>query len=63
MADLSGYAFQLYATFVASSPDLKQNYEILAQSVITNQSNWQKEMKYLVPALASYLVTVITKHP
>ena len=30
MMDLSGYAFQLYATFVASSPELKDNYKVLA---------------------------------
>ncbi len=63
LTDLSCYAFQLYATFVASSSQLKENYSILAQSVIQNQSNWAKEMKYLVPGLSIYLVTMISKHP
>jgi len=29
LSDLSSYAFQLYATFVASSSELKQNYQLL----------------------------------
>lgn len=28
-----------------------------------NQQNWSKEMKYLVPALSVFLMTVISKHP
>lgn len=63
LTDLSGYAFQLYSTFVASSAELRPNYEVLAKSVITSTSNWQKEMKYLIPALTVYLNTVISKHP
>ena len=63
LADLSGYAFQLYATFVANSTELKPNYQMLAQSITENLANWSKEMKYLVPALAIFLSTVIAKHP
>jgi hypothetical protein len=32
--DLLGYAFQLYATFVASSTTLKSNYELLCNSIL-----------------------------
>ena len=63
LAGLSGYAFQLYATFVANSTELKPNYQMLAQSITENLANWSKEMKYLVPALAIFLSTVIAKHP
>jgi hypothetical protein len=28
-----------------------------------NTSNWAKEMKYLIPALATFLTTIIAKHP
>jgi hypothetical protein len=28
-----------------------------------SQQNWSKEMKYLIPALSVFLMTVISKHP
>lgn len=31
--------------------------------MISNTANWSKEMKYLIPALATFLTTVIAKHP
>lgn len=62
VTDLLGYAFQLYATFVASSAQMKQNYEVLANSIL-NPANWSKEMKYLIPAQSLFLLTVICKFP
>ena len=63
MTDLVGFAFQIYATFVASSDTLEQNYELLARSVLENMNNWGKDMKYLIPALGVFLTTIICKHP
>ena len=48
---------------MANSTELKPNYQMLAQSITENLANWSKEMKYLVPALAIFLSTVIAKHP
>lgn len=48
---------------MASASELKQNYQILAQSVLQGKQNWSKEMKYLVPALTQFVITVISKHP
>ena len=28
-----------------------------------NQSNWAKEMTYLIPALSVFMMTIISKHP
>ena len=63
LSEYNSYAFQLYATFVASSLELKENYMLLARSLLENQQNWSKEMKYLIPALSVYLMTIISKHP
>lgn len=64
VTDLLGYAFQIYATFVASSSTLKDNYKMLATSILDPSAvNWSKEMKYLIPAEALFLVTVICKFP
>ena len=62
-ANLSGYAYQLYATFVANSTELKPNYQIIAQFITENLTNWLKEKKYIMPAYAIFLSTVIAKHP
>lgn len=62
MTELSGYAFQLYATFVASATELKENYRMLAESVLGNLTNWGREMKYLIPSLSTFITTVIAKH-
>ena len=63
ITDFTGYAFQLYATFVASSQELKKNYQLLFESIMSQESNWGKDMKYLIPALSTYVTTVICKHP
>lgn len=61
-SEYSSYAFQLYATFVASADQLSDNYMMLASSIMT-ESNWQKDLKYLIPALTTFLITIIAKHP
>ena len=66
MSDFVGYAFQLYATFIASSLTMKSDYEMLCASILDGASletNWGKEMKYLIPALGSFLTTFICKYP
>lgn len=63
MTDMIGYAFQLYAIFVANSTTLSPNYQLLANSILSNKDNWEKDMKYLIPALANYLVAMIYKYP
>ena len=50
-ADLMGYAFQIYALFVASSSENTQIFQALTTSILQNKDNWSKEMKYLIPSL------------
>ena len=45
---------------------MKNDYEMLCASILDSESintNWGREMKYLVPALAVFLVTYICKYP
>ena len=63
VTDYMGYAFQIYATFVASTTELKPNYQLLCQSILGNLSNWSKEMKFLIPAEGTFVITVICKFP
>ena len=50
-ADLMGYAFQIYALFVASSAENTPIFQALTTSILQNKDNWGKEMKYLIPSL------------
>jgi hypothetical protein len=61
--DLMGYAFQIYALFVARSDTNCQLYEALTASIIQNQENWGKSMKYLIPSLGQFLISMICKFP
>ena len=63
LTDMIGYAFQLYALFVANSTTLQDNYRMLTESLLGNKANWDKDMKYLVPAMAGFLVAMIYKYP
>jgi len=66
VSEYVGYAFQLYATFIASSTQMKPDYEMLCASVLdpsSMQVNWGKEMKYLIPSLGAFLSTYICKYP
>ena len=36
IADMIGYAFQIYALFVANSTSLSQNYKVLTESILAN---------------------------
>ena len=63
VTDYMGYAFQIYATFVASTNELKPNYQLLCQSILGNLSNWSKEMKFLIPAMGTFVITIICKFP
>ena len=57
------YAFQIYALFIANSREIKQNYRVLFESIVSNTGNWEKEMKYLVPSLATFMIAVIFRYP
>ena len=61
--DFTGYAFQLYSTFIANATELKPNYQLLCQSILENVNNWSKDMKYLIPALGIFVTTLICKFP
>ena len=58
-----GYAFQLYAIFVANSTTMQPVYQTLADSIIQNKSNWEKGMSYLIPALTNFSIAMIYKYP
>lgn len=61
--ELMGYAFQIFALFVASHSELQEVYKALAQSLLGNQANWANDMKYLMPAMGQFLIAMICKHP
>ena len=66
LSDYVGYAFQLYATFIAFSTQMKPDYEMLCTSVLdlnSIETNWGKDMKYLIPALGTFLTTYMCKYP
>lgn len=63
ITDMNGYAFQIYSLFVANADTLKDNYTALSTSILTNISNWDKSMKYLIPALSQFLIAMTFKHP
>lgn len=66
LSDFVGYAFQLYATFIAFSSQMKPDYETLCDSVLdiaSLETNWGKGMKYLIPALGIFLNTYLCKYP
>lgn len=66
MSDYVGYAFQIYATFIVCSSQMKPDYTTLCDSVLDSGSintNWGKEMKYLIPALGSFTTAFICKYP
>ena len=62
--ELMGYAFQIYALFVASSLETSPNqlYQALATSAL-DSGNWGKDMKYLIPSLAQFMTSMICKFP
>ena len=63
VTDMIGYAFQIYSLFVANSTQMQPNYRVLSDSILSNRSNWDKDMRYLVPALANFLIAMIYKYP
>lgn len=38
-------------------------YEAITQSLLLNQSNWGKDMKYLIPSMGQFLVAMVCKYP
>jgi hypothetical protein len=48
---------------VANSSELTPNYKVLNDSILSNRGNWDKDMRYLIPALSSFLVAMIYKYP
>ena len=62
-SDMMSYAFQFFALFVANSQQLTQLYRDLMSSILNNKSNWGKEMRFLVPSIANYVIAVIYKYP
>lgn len=63
ITDMIGYAFQIYALFVANSTEVTSNYQVLIQSILSNKANWDKDMRYLIPALSQFLIAMIYKYP
>ncbi len=63
ISDMMSYAFQIFALFVANSQQLTQLYRDLMSSILNNKSNWGKEMRFLVPSIANYVIAVIYKYP
>jgi hypothetical protein len=63
VTDMIGYAFQLYSLFVAASSQLNQNYKYLMDSILQSKANWEKDMKYLIPALTNFVIAMIYKYP
>jgi hypothetical protein len=48
---------------VACSTELKEVYKVITQSILTNIANWGKDMKYLIPAISSFLIAMTFKYP
>jgi len=42
---------------------MNPNYKVLADSILANKANWDKDMRYLVPALSNFLIAMIYKYP
>lgn len=63
ISDMIGYSFQIYALFVANSQAMSPNYKVLTDSILANKANWDKDMRYLIPALSNFLVAMIYKYP
>lgn len=57
-----GYAFQIYALFVASSTENNEVFAIITQSIVENIDNWNKDMKYLMASEGQFLVAMICKY-
>ena len=60
--DLMGYAFQMYALFVASSTENNEVFAVLTQSIVQNIENWNKDMKYLMQSQSQFLIAMICKY-
>lgn len=52
ITDMISYAFQIYSLFIANSTEVTNNYKVLTESILSNKGNWDKDMKYLIPALS-----------
>lgn len=63
VTDMIGYAFQIYALFVANSQVMNPDYQGILDSVLGNKANWDKDMRYLIPALANFVIAMIYKYP
>lgn len=61
--DLMGYAFQIYSLFVANSTQNNEIFQALINSILQNKENWNKDMKYLIPSLGQFLISMICKYP
>lgn len=57
-----GYAFQIYALFVASSDSINELYQQLLQSLL-QPSNWNKDVKHLIPSLGQFIIAMVCKFP
>ncbi len=42
---------------------MSQNYKVLTNSILANKANWDKDMRYLIPALSNFLIAMIYKYP
>jgi hypothetical protein len=57
------YAFQIYALFVASAGQNNDVFKSLTDSILSNKDNWNKEMKFLIPSLGQFLISMMCKFP
>ena len=48
--DVIGYAFQIYALFVAHTAENNPVFQTLTQSIVTTPGNWAHDMRYLMPS-------------
>jgi hypothetical protein len=63
ITDMISYAFQIYSLFIANSTEVTDNYKVLTESILSSKGNWDKDMKYLIPALSQFLIAMIYKYP
>ena len=38
-------------------------YKVLTDSILNNDANWDKNMKYIIPAYTQFIIAVAYKHP
>lgn len=60
--ELISYAFQILSMFVLYRKDVQPNYQVLLNSIISSGSNWDQNMRYLIPGMIQYARAYIIKN-